>query len=41
MRLFEPHSVNGKRRVVNRIVMPALVTRLAPKDGHVMDEENQ
>jgi len=33
--------LNRKRRVLNRIVMPALVTRFAAKDGHVMDEENQ
>ena len=41
MKLFEPYSVNGKLRVVNRIVMPALVTRLAIEDGHVTDEGNQ
>jgi 2,4-dienoyl-CoA reductase-like NADH-dependent reductase (Old Yellow Enzyme family) len=38
MKLFEPYSVNGKLRLVNRIVMPALVTRLATEDGHVTDE---
>jgi 2,4-dienoyl-CoA reductase-like NADH-dependent reductase (Old Yellow Enzyme family) len=41
MKLFESYSVNGKLRVVNRIVMPALVTRLATEDGHVTDEGNQ
>jgi 2,4-dienoyl-CoA reductase-like NADH-dependent reductase (Old Yellow Enzyme family) len=41
MKVFEPYSVNGKLRVVNRIVMPALVTKLATEDGHVTDEGDQ
>jgi 2,4-dienoyl-CoA reductase-like NADH-dependent reductase (Old Yellow Enzyme family) len=38
MRLFEPYTIPGKLKLRNRIVMPALVTRLATEDGHVTDE---
>jgi len=38
MKLFEPYTINGKLRLKNRIVMPALVTRLATEDGEVTEE---
>jgi 2,4-dienoyl-CoA reductase-like NADH-dependent reductase (Old Yellow Enzyme family) len=38
MRLFEPYIINGKLKVKNRIVMPALVTRLATEDGDITEE---
>lgn len=38
MLLFQPHSINGKLPVENRIVMPPVVTRLATNEGHVTDK---
>jgi 2,4-dienoyl-CoA reductase-like NADH-dependent reductase (Old Yellow Enzyme family) len=38
MRLFEPYTINGKLKVKNRIVMPALVTRLATEGGDITEE---
>ncbi len=38
MKLFEPYSINGKLSLKNRIVMPALVTRLATEEGEVTEE---
>jgi 2,4-dienoyl-CoA reductase-like NADH-dependent reductase (Old Yellow Enzyme family) len=38
MKLFEPFNINGKLTLTNRIVMPALVTRLAAEDGAISEE---
>lgn len=38
MKLFEPYHFNGKLTVPNRIVMPALVTRLATSEGEITRE---
>jgi len=38
MKLFEPFTVNGKLTLKNRIVMPALVTRLATEEGEITEE---
>jgi 2,4-dienoyl-CoA reductase-like NADH-dependent reductase (Old Yellow Enzyme family) len=38
MTLFEPYNLNGKRTLKNRIVMPALVTRLATEAGEITEE---
>jgi 2,4-dienoyl-CoA reductase-like NADH-dependent reductase (Old Yellow Enzyme family) len=38
MKLFEPYSINGKLSLKNRIVMPALVTRLATEEGEITEE---
>jgi len=38
MKLFEPFTINGKLRLRNRIVMPALVTRLATEEGEITEE---
>ncbi len=38
MRLFEPYVLAGKLRLENRIVMPAVVTRLATTEGGVTDD---
>jgi 2,4-dienoyl-CoA reductase-like NADH-dependent reductase (Old Yellow Enzyme family) len=35
LKLFEPYTINGKLKLQNRIIMPALVTRLATEEGHV------
>lgn len=35
MRIFEPYKLAGKLSLPNRIVLPAVVTRLATDDGHV------
>ena len=38
MKLFDPFTINGKLRLKNRIVMPALVTRLATEEGEITEE---
>ncbi len=38
MRLLEPYNINGKLSLRNRIVMPALVTRLATEEGEITEE---
>ena len=38
MKLFEPFTINGKLSLRNRIVMPALVTRLATEEGEITEE---
>jgi len=38
VRLFEPYNINGKLSLRNRIVMPALVTRLATEEGEITEE---
>lgn len=38
MKLFEPYTINGKLKLRNRIIMPALVTRLATEEGRVTGE---
>jgi dimethylglycine catabolism A len=38
MKLFEPFTINGKLSLKNRIVMPALVTRLATDEGGITEE---
>jgi 2,4-dienoyl-CoA reductase-like NADH-dependent reductase (Old Yellow Enzyme family) len=38
MKLFEPFTINGKLSLKNRIVMPALVTRLATEEGEITEE---
>jgi len=38
MKLFEPYRINGKLDLKNRIVMPALVTRLATEEGEITEE---
>jgi 2,4-dienoyl-CoA reductase-like NADH-dependent reductase (Old Yellow Enzyme family) len=38
MKLFEPFTINRKLRLRNRIVMPALVTRLATEEGELTEE---
>lgn len=38
MQLFEPCDVNGKLSLANRVVMPAVVTRLSTVEGHVTPE---
>ena len=37
MLLFEPYSINGKLDLINRLMMPPLVTRLATADGQVTE----
>jgi 2,4-dienoyl-CoA reductase-like NADH-dependent reductase (Old Yellow Enzyme family) len=38
MKLFEEYNIKGKLRIKNRIVMPALVTRLATEEGEITEE---
>ena len=38
MKLLEPFTIRGKLTLKNRIVMPALVTRLATKEGEITEE---
>jgi len=38
MKLFESYTINRKLNVVNRLMMPPLVTRLASNKGEVTDE---
>jgi len=38
VRLLEPYNINGKLSLRNRIVMPALVTRLATEEGEITEE---
>jgi 2,4-dienoyl-CoA reductase-like NADH-dependent reductase (Old Yellow Enzyme family) len=38
MKLFEAFNINGKLSLKNRIVMPALVTRLVTEDGEITGE---
>jgi len=38
MLLFEPYDIKGKLSLINRIVMPAVVTRLSTAEGHVTPE---
>jgi 2,4-dienoyl-CoA reductase-like NADH-dependent reductase (Old Yellow Enzyme family) len=38
MKLFKPFTINGKLSLKNRIVMPALVTRLATEEGEITEE---
>jgi 2,4-dienoyl-CoA reductase-like NADH-dependent reductase (Old Yellow Enzyme family) len=38
VKLFEPFTINGKLTLKNRIVMPALVTRLATEAGEITEE---
>jgi len=38
MKLFEPFTISGKLTLENRIVMPALVTRLATEEGDITQE---
>ena len=37
MKLFEPYRINDKLDLINRIMMPPVVTRLATEEGHVTD----
>ena len=37
MKLFEPYAIGTKLTLVNRIMMPAIVTRLATIEGNVTD----
>jgi 2,4-dienoyl-CoA reductase-like NADH-dependent reductase (Old Yellow Enzyme family) len=38
VKLFEPFTIKGKLTLKNRIVMPALVTRLATEEGEITEE---
>ena len=38
MLLFEPYRINNKLLIDNRIIMPAVVTRLATIEGHVTEK---
>ena len=38
MKLFGPFTIKGKLTLKNRIVMPALVTRLATEEGEITEE---
>ena len=37
MKLFEPYAIGTKLTLVNRIMVPAIVTRLATVEGNVTD----
>jgi 2,4-dienoyl-CoA reductase-like NADH-dependent reductase (Old Yellow Enzyme family) len=37
MKLFEPYTVNEKLQLINRIMMPPVVTRLATEEGSVTE----
>jgi|GEM_PF-4298611 len=37
MKLFEPYAIGTKLTLVNRIMVPAIVTRLATVEGNVKD----
>ena len=38
MLLFEPYTIKGKLDLINRIMMPPIVTRLATEDGDITNE---
>jgi dimethylglycine catabolism A len=37
MKLFKPYAIGTKLTLVNRIMVPAIVTRLATVEGNVTD----
>lgn len=37
MKLFQPYTIHKKLALINRVMMPPVVTRLATEEGHVTD----